>query len=111
MSAERDAALAALRNEVEAGWTLEVTNSALASDDGLRDVVEVLDDVNGYGPGLVVVRRTGRRKAETMTWPGPTQKFAVEGRTLQYYDPSPYVEGEVPLAEFRFSPPGQGSDR
>lgn len=95
-------ALALLRERVNVGTMVYVTNHAHLFDSGVSEIVELSHNMHGSGePGYHSVRG-GKRSY--FLWPKEGDDFEVSGSELRIYNPnSAYTGGRSLTLTLRFS--------
>lgn len=90
-------ALRALIDQVQPGWTVEVTNHDYIAESGTATVTSVSD----------TQLRSRRGKQERhFNWPAEGSDFEVDGLTLRTYNPRhAYTGGRAIVLTLVFSPP------
>lgn len=98
------AALNALIEQVQPGWTVHHTSHEANEHSGLATITRVSASLYGSGPGYTSAE--GKRRSYYM-WPTEGDDFEADGLTLRIYNPShAYVHGGRALThEFRYAPP------
>jgi hypothetical protein len=114
MTADKTAALRALIDQVQPGWTVEHTNHDYITGSGRSTVLSLSDNLHGSGEAGYTakldrpVRNQGRTFTTTsLAWPKEDADFEVHGLTLKIFNPShAYAGGRRALThEFTYAPP------
>lgn len=93
--------LAFLRERVNVGTTVYVTNHAYIFDSGVSEIVELSDNMHGSGRSGYHSVRGGKRSY--FLWPKEGDDFEVSGNELRIYNPnSAYTGGRSLTLTLRF---------